>query len=309
MKDSLIYLYKKHLRDYVPVGVKKMLHGLRNREKLLGMTSVEEQKYYREEAKNYLGKPGVIVDLGCWMGATTIAFARGLDLKKGKPSPEIIHAYDQFIWSNWMSKDTYESLTKSYKVGDDFYPDVKELLYEYGDNVNLHKENLKKYVWNKGGIKILLVDIMKGEELSTAVALSFYPFLLKGSIVIHQDFSHLGTPWVHIIQYRLRDYFKLRQEVRWSPTVSFELKKPISRDKIKEIVNFENITDEEVEAAFKYSFSLVSPEAVSLIAGAHVLFYVRIEEKEKARSLFENYTKTIDMSLSHEVELLKTYLV
>ena len=44
----------------------------------IGMVSRAEMDFYCESAAGYFGKKGAIVDLGCWMGATSIALARGI---------------------------------------------------------------------------------------------------------------------------------------------------------------------------------------------------------------------------------------
>lgn len=72
--------------------------------KVFGMTSSEEQNYFKRYAQDIYSGVGEIVDLGCWLGSTTIPLAQGLRENfnmstKGKR----IHAYDLFVWEKWMN--------------------------------------------------------------------------------------------------------------------------------------------------------------------------------------------------------------
>src|SRR5436853_7107707 len=66
---------------------------------LIGMTTLEEQAYFEDYARSIYTGAGEIVDLGSWLGSTTISLARGL---ADNPSVEArrkkIHAFDQFLW-------------------------------------------------------------------------------------------------------------------------------------------------------------------------------------------------------------------
>ena len=50
----------------------------------------------------------------------------------------------------------------------------------------------------RGPIKILLVDAMKSSELAKAITMNFFPSLLEGVLLIHQDYKHYFTPWIHV---------------------------------------------------------------------------------------------------------------
>src|SRR5215469_8412964 len=39
----------------------------------IGMVSPEEMRFYYESAARYVGKKGAVVDLGCWLGSTSVA--------------------------------------------------------------------------------------------------------------------------------------------------------------------------------------------------------------------------------------------
>jgi hypothetical protein len=62
---------------------------------LFGMTTAGEQAYYAQTVIDLADRPGALVDLGCWMGSTSIALAQGLSQTGGS---DPIYAFDRFIW-------------------------------------------------------------------------------------------------------------------------------------------------------------------------------------------------------------------
>jgi hypothetical protein len=48
---------------------------------------------------------GEIIDLGCWLGSTTISLASGL---RELNDPGKVYAFDWFIWEPWMDLSSSE---------------------------------------------------------------------------------------------------------------------------------------------------------------------------------------------------------
>jgi hypothetical protein len=88
------------------------------------MTTPEEQEFFRESARAVAREDGAIVDLGCWMGSTTIALARGVmnSGAGGRKEPRNrIHAFDVFVWEAWMEANLND-VSCDYQPGDSFLP-------------------------------------------------------------------------------------------------------------------------------------------------------------------------------------------
>lgn len=82
---------------------------------------------------------------------------------------------------------------------------------------------------------------MKSWELANSVLRNFFPALRPGlSLVHHQDFVHFFTPWIHLIMYRLREYFEPYAYVREGSYI-FRYRKEIlpsfSRDLIASLIS------------------------------------------------------------------------
>lgn len=165
---------REFLKAVLPPRVLCALRALRNgppatpvEEPLPGMTQREEQAFYTECAASLRDTPGAIVDLGCWMGSTSIALAHGL----GSSSSSTIYAFDRFIWQEWMDHDGPKVMC-DYAPGDCFLPEVRRRTRAYRNRITLVQADLAQYAWAGGAIKLLLVDAMKNPVLAQSIARS-----------------------------------------------------------------------------------------------------------------------------------------
>jgi len=267
-----------------------LLSSYANVHVLYGMTIRNEQKYFNWYAQNiYLGK-GSIVDLGCWLGSTTIPLVQGLMVNRAvSQNMKKVYAYDLFQWVSWMD-GMKNSVTAHLKEGDDFISVFQHVTKDYQAYIEVEKADLTKYQWKKGDIEFLLVDAMKSEELAEHISKQFYPHLIPGSsYLLHQDYAHFYTPWIHLLQYTLRDYFEFVYHVYDTPSVVFKCKKRVPDALLEQTYVPTNFTDDFVRAAFDYSLQWVSGHPRNNVAAAHCMYYVHKGDKEKAREMVNNY--------------------
>jgi len=271
------------------------------------MVSPAEMDFFRESAARYVGKEGAIVDLGCWLGSTSIALAQGLldHRSKADHRKEKVLGFDRFVWEEWMPAHLPFGL---YHPGESFLPEARRLVRDHGsDGVELIQADLTLYEWKGGPIKILLVDAMKNESIASQITTSFFPSLMPGGLLIHQDFKHYYTSWIHVIQYRLRQYFRLDASVRRSATVAFEVIALIPREAIDQATDLTTIPDDEVDASFRYSLDLVGPDDCANVAAAHVMQYVHLGRKDRALETLDTY-RSLAPSDNSEFPLVMGYL-
>jgi hypothetical protein len=109
---------------------------------------------------------------------------------------------------------------------------------------------------------------MKSWELANFVATEFFPQLIPGmSQVVHQDFKHFYTSWIHVVVYEYRDCFELVESIPQSASVVMKCVKAIPRSAVRPL-GPDLFTDAEVDAAFDYSMSLVQPVERSAVVAA-----------------------------------------
>ncbi len=271
-------LLKRVVRKLVSVARGKPKHG---------MTNLEEQRYYRHYAQRLFKGEGEMVDLGCWLGSTTLSLAAGLEknrLAQGKG--RLIHAYDIFIWESWM--DPYkDKCFKAYAPGESFLDEYNLRVRRYAKQIKVHQADLTQEKWSGQPIELLLVDAMKSEELAQAIVKHFYPSLIPGiSFLLHQDFKHWYTPWIHQIQYELRDYFELEHNVRNSCSIVFRLKKKLDLD-VAWLGQLPSWSAEKIDAAFAYSLAAVADDTEwyqDEVRAAKIMYYVHTNRIAEARA-------------------------
>jgi hypothetical protein len=252
---------------------------------MFSMMSAEERQYlYDFATEEYTGQ-GAIVDLGCWLGASTTAIARGLqDNNDPKLRNTTIHAFDIFEWEpsmEFMVKGT--PLQHRFSSGDNFLEEYLNQIAPWKDQVQVYAGDLTQFQWDNGSIEFLFVDAMKGWDLATSIVRAFFPDLIPGkSIVFHQDFSYYGTYWIHLVMYRLRSYFQPIKDIPNSWGLAFRYEKPIPAAELQATYDIKDFSLDEIDQAFEYSAQLVGEEKRSQIIGAKVKALFEAGEPQRA---------------------------
>jgi hypothetical protein len=265
------------------------LFWLKNRRQLhkmakkweFGMTSREEQQWLRTyTARSYCGC-GAIVDLGCFLGATTISLAEGLVLNPAAKQKQI-HAYDLFTWGEghdaWAKGKEVEGL---FTVRGSFLPEFLKRTERWRAYIVVHEQDLRHARWEHGPIEFLFIDAMKSPQLAIAIASSFFPHLVPTeSYVAHQDFAHCFTAWIHFLTFRLRDCFSFVADLPQSSL--FRLEREIELQALAGDLSPAAVSPAEIEAAFDYSISLVGESKKANVIAAKAMAYVSRGEFARA---------------------------
>jgi hypothetical protein len=244
-------------------------------QKLDGMTTLEEQMWLYEFSKHSGAIDGEIVDLGCWLGSTTLPLLNGINLLGGTRS-RIVHAYDLFQWDTWM--DEFISgieLQKHYKPGDSFLEEFLARTREYEKLIKVYPEDLTASKWAGGGIALLVIDAMKSWELAENITREFCSHLVTGGYIFHQDFKFWGCPWIHIIWYRLRSHFEVSASLTNSTTVVFTLRDTFAFKLALNEVSWTYPRAKEIDQCYAYWQSQLGPNLqldwANLFAYSHFL--------------------------------------
>lgn len=281
---------------------------------ILGMLSMEEQLYLERYAQNqYLGQ-GEIVELGCWLGSSTISLAMGLEKNTSVLDREKrIHTYDLFVWSLGMEQSLLDtSLKGKYKDGDSFLDEYLERITPWKKFVEVYPGDLTEVSWRKGKIECLFIDAMKSWKLANSIVKNFFPHLMPGvSLVIHQDFAHYYTVWIHLLMYRLREYLvPIEHPFIYSSRV-FRFVKPVPDDILQNAYAFDSFTESEVEASFAYSLDITPEKMRPNILAAKVMYFVHTRNSERAKVEFKQVIENLDhtkwLELSNVQEAAKTH--
>ena len=127
---------------------------------------------------------GSAVEVGSWMGAGTIALARGISATKN-------HLY---VYDRWRA--TEEEVRKAKTAGvsiqssDDLLPQVRKHVLEVARNVSFIQGEITDAKYAGGPIGLYVDDAAKTEKLFRYVTGLFAPQWLDGATVVLMDFYH-----------------------------------------------------------------------------------------------------------------------
>ena len=200
-----------------------------------GMITDEERRALACFAKNIWdhGAPlnGVIVDGGCYVGASTVALAEGLR-HSSLPEPKRhrrIYSYDLFRSTPAMSEHYLKG--SGLKPGDSFLPIFEKNVSTYAGYIDLHAGDIRQASMPAQPVAILFLDILWSWDCTNFVGRNLYPQLEpRRSLLIHQDFVYPFYPWVILSMGQLTAFFDFAYNVRHSSLVFDIARKIRERD-------------------------------------------------------------------------------
>jgi hypothetical protein len=230
---------------------------------LVSMTTRNELCFLESYARWSFTGSGLIIDLGCWLGATTIVLARGLSQNTLARDHRVAEGIDRFIWESWMTPVAAQlGVRHRYRDGDDFLPDVERSASAYGSLIRLRREDLLSYSPPDEPIEFLFIDAIKSWGLADNIARAFFPRLIPGrSLIVQQDFGYhhpLGAT-AHLMMWRLRHAFQFVHHVPGSCSVVYASTQRLTPGDIPRMTPKE-FKVREVDDAFDYSLRCVSKE-------------------------------------------------
>lgn len=248
------------------------------------MTAPNERKFLQWYGEHEYTGTGEIVDLGSWMGATVVPMACGLlNNPRAETRDKQVHAFDLFVWEDWMEPSVAGTeLEGKYQPGESFVSEFESATEEWGSRVCTYAGDLTQTEWHGGPIEFLFVDAMKTWDLTNAILRNFFPHLMPGkSLVVHQDFVHYYTPWIHLVMYRLREFFTPRHHIPRTSSVVFSVEEAIPVDLLAPY-SFDDFTADEIAAAFDHSRRIVPKTAWAGIKAADIMLDVHRGNLDRA---------------------------
>ena len=189
------------------------------------MLTLEEKKMLNWIARYYVNGVGAVVDLGAFLGGSTVQLANGLSNNINKKNLQL-HSYDRFEFTEeYKEKWLYERGVDKFE-GTDVLFLVEDMLKDYKDVVNFRKGDFVKEKWDDGPIEVLFVDIAKTWELTDVITNEFFTNLIPGkSIVIQQDMLFFNCPWVSAVMFRLREHFEFLSGTEYNSAIFLNTEK------------------------------------------------------------------------------------
>ena len=192
-----------------------------------GMTSESECRYLFWLASSQLTGAGPLVEVGSWLGRSTLHLAAGLR-RSGRGGE--LHCFDGFTWA---PSDPGKS-DLPLKPGDNFQSYFEAHVADYSDLITIHRTRIKKLTWSGQPVEVLFLDAPKKLPEITRCLEAFGPSLIPGrSIIAIQDYLYFPAYALAACMHALRGCLELIHVVLDGSTVAFRVVAPIdfSRNK------------------------------------------------------------------------------
>ena len=241
------------------------------------MTPPIEQAYAHWLVREAYQGSGALVELGCFLGSLSRPLLNGLrENSAERAQSTALQVYDRFLWDSSMDEWTDKLKLKKRPADGESY----EYLYEdfmqgYLDRLNIHTVDFIEEKPSTPNIEVLVVDVMKGFEIADNVAQAFFPKVIPGGVIVHQDYMTFAHGWIHLLTWRLRDYLRPVWLSKWSAMTSFEVISPIDEADCFTFRSFPPESPDEILEAFQWNKEVfASSEEVEIVLSAAEVFFL-----------------------------------
>ena len=178
------------------------------------MLSDEERQYLFWLGSSEWTGVGDVVEIGPWLGGSTISLAAGMRANKRLSGEKRFHVFDNFVWVDYMARRALLPI----RTGESFEPFFLENLKDYRDLLVSYCMELPDEVlpsdpetmqpvavatglplvdWpSNKAVEILFVDGAKSWSAFRHLLITFAPVLAPGSLLVCQDYKCWGNYWI-----------------------------------------------------------------------------------------------------------------
>jgi hypothetical protein len=169
---------------------------------------------------NGAARDGLIIDAGCFVGASTVAFAQGIErsrLSENARAKRII-SYDLFYASQNIIDQALPDSGLS--EGDSFEPIFRNNIRPYAHYIDVRSGDIINATAPSRPITVLFVDVLWSAEATVHFGRTFYPMLeRRRSALVHQDFVYPYLPWLILSMGMLMNKFSISRNIPYSSLV------------------------------------------------------------------------------------------
>ena len=182
-----------------------------------GMTSAAECRYLYWLASSQLSGKGQLVEIGSWLGRSSLHLAAGLD---HAGSTARLHCFDGFTWAR---SDPAKS-DLPLRPGDNFQSYFEANLAPFAPVVTATRTRISDISWAGAPIEVLFLDAPKKLPEITRCLEVFAPALIPGtSVIAIQDYQYFPAYALAASLYTLRERLELIHVVLDGSTVAFRV--------------------------------------------------------------------------------------
>ena len=255
-----------------------------------GMISRQERKLLYTLANKYYRGAGCIIDAGAFLGASTVAFYQALkdrEFKLDKLKP--IQSFELAVVRDNFDRHAKKWGLPSPDIGESFEDILRQQIAYTMEYVDLHIGNILDYdASDIDKIEIAFLDILKIELVAKHCFHLFLPRMIKGGIIIQQDYFFDDLPFIKYMTEALVDYLEYDGEVRSSAV--FTLRKPLDEKALNDRIS--NLNDEDKLRLHKQAeIRTISRNRQYLMQLSRARLYANLGRLEEARKTWDQACK------------------
>lgn len=251
-----------------------------------GMISHYERRLlYGLARERYRGK-GVIVDAGVFLGASTIAFGRGLVENKSISLNEVpqppLRSFDRAVAGPNFSRHSSKGGIPDVPVGESFESVLREQIQPYSNLTQLYVGDIRDYRGDDiASIEICFLDVLKNREVTFHVMRTLFPKLIPSSIIVQQDYFFSDLPHIRVLTEALSDKLRYLGEVRSSAV--FQCMESITGDDLTRAFRALECVDQSVELHQRAEARTTSPLRQYILRLSRSKLYALANDVDLAR--------------------------
>jgi hypothetical protein len=221
-----------------------------------GMIKKEEGQYLYWLTSEYYDGSASVVEIGTWLGKSTMHLAAGL---QSKNATRKLICYDHFEWAggaNWLAKSK-----TSHTAGSDFMDDFLDNVSDYSHLIDARKSKIKDIEFDPQKISILVLDAPKRvADISKIYRCLSKKVELGTTILAWQDFLHPASFEIPACLYAMAKYQEPAHVVSDGTLVGFRaIANWDVKDVTPEILSFNDWSLSECFEAWEY-WDIVVPD-------------------------------------------------
>lgn len=203
------------------------------------MTTQEERECYYRLAREQADK-GVIVEMGCWLGASTSYIAKAL---QDSGASRKVHVYDRFQWD-----PSHEAKGAPSR---DLLGSFKQYLGPHIEHVEIHQGEIAGMKWGEDAISLIVFDAPKRVPAISAALTAIAHAVRPGTLMAWQDFAHFPSYDIPACISSLGSKVEMVEAVYPGTTAVFRVVEPWSAQDVSErALALTRWTADEIEQAW-----------------------------------------------------------
>jgi len=179
------------------------------------MISPEETQYLWWLTATEWRDAGHIVEIGPWLGGSTVCLAEGMRARLTPPAHRL-HTVDNFVWRSFMAERADlglrpgESFEAAFRANVEPYADLIEVERAWLPDERIEGDAWAEDVrgdgnagalfrWDGAPIELAFVDGAKSWTAFAHLMRELGPSLAEGSLLVLQDYKYWGSYWVPML--------------------------------------------------------------------------------------------------------------